>query len=225
MVRKERHIHEGFLGHLTWDPEFPESGTWWYNTRERVFKFYNGQLIILEAEEDTPVEIGGTYTHYDIVPGDALGRPNTNPPTVSDQDNLTLYNFTLNTDRMTFKFPVPLQYDSGPMEISVVWTNDGGGDDNGTNVTWQLQYQTGSEGDIISGNHANSPKWVNDTYTSGFGFVEHHTDYMAIGQADFEDESCMFFRIMAITPPAPALTCEPRLIGICRRYLAKRIFV
>ena len=84
---------------------------------------------------------------------DVFGRPNTNPPIVVDIDNLTLYAFTLNTDKMTLKFPVPWDYVSGDIIFNVYWTNDGGVDDNGKFAKWQLDYQVGTAGDVISGGH------------------------------------------------------------------------
>lgn len=204
----------GFLGFLAVDPVTLVAGDWWFNTTEGVFRFFDGVNTI---------DLAGTYTKRISLAADAFGRPNVNPPNVVDQDNLTLYSFTLNTDRLTAKRPPPADYASGPLEFGVVWTNDGGVDDLNTNVRWQMQYQTGSEGDVISGNHANSPKQVDDVYLSNLGWVEHHTDWMEIAAADFVNEECMYLRFMALTPPVPALTCEPHMLGICIRYTALRM--
>ena len=151
---------------------------------------------------------------------DAFGRPNTNPPNVIDQDNLTLYAFTLNTDSLTVKFPVPWDYASGDIIFNVIWTNDGGVDDNGKNAKWQLDYQVGATGDVISGSHANSPKSVEDAYPSASGFVEAHTGNMTIAAADFAGKQCIFAKLSAVTPAGTALTCEPHLVGICYTYTA-----
>ena len=155
------------------------------------------------------------------VPADAFGRPNLNPPTVVDVDNVTLYSFVLNTDKVTFKLPVPYDYRSGDFEFWVVWTNDGGADDDGRNVKWQLDYQTATEGDPVNGNHANSPKTVEDAYVGAVGHIEHHTDIMTIGSADFAGKLCVYLKLSAVTPTAPALTCDPHLIGVCFRYQVK----
>jgi len=152
------------------------------------------------------------------IPVDQFGRPNLNPPDVVDIDNVTLYEFTLNTDKMTYKFPVPLDYDSGNIEFTVVWTNDGGTDDQNKFVKWQLDYQTAAEGDAINGSHANSPKTVEDEYLSASGWIEYHTAAMTIAAADFAGKSCIFIKISAITPVGAALTCEPHLLGICFNY-------
>jgi len=162
-----------------------------------------------------------TYLDISSIAAEAFGRPNLNPPNIVDIDNVTLYSFTLNVDRMTIKTPIPSDHDFGPLGFSPVWTNDGDTDDNGRNVRWQLDYQVASEGSVISGSHANSPKTSNDTYTSALGWVEHHAPYAEIAEADFTGEQCLYIKISAINPAAPALTCEPHLIGICLRYRAK----
>ena len=154
------------------------------------------------------------------IEADVFGRPNTNPPIVVDIDNLTLYAFTLNTDKMTLKFPVPWDYVSGDIIFNVYWTNDGGVDDNGKFAKWQLDYQVGTAGDVISGSHANSPKVVEDAYSSASGFVEEHTGDMTIAAADFAGKNCIFIKLSAITPAGTALTCEPHLIGMCYTYTA-----
>lgn len=208
-------IRTQYLGPLDADPDTAEltGGQWWYNTTEGEWKFYNGKIVSL---------FGGTYSKTFAIDADEFGRPFTNPPDVVDQDNLTLYSFTLNTDKMTYKFPVPTDYDSGAFEFMVVWTNDGGVDDNGLAVKWQLDYQVGDEGDVISGSHANSPKSTEDTYDSASGWVEHHTDWMSIAEADFSGKLCIFLKLSAVTPTGAALTCEPHLLGMCFRYTAKR---
>lgn len=155
------------------------------------------------------------------IPADQFGRPNTNPPTVVDQDNLTLYSFTLNTDRITFKFPVPFDYDSGSITFLIIWTNDGGTDDLNKYVRWQLDYQTAAEGDVLAGNHVNSPKNVNDQYPSATGWIEVHTNEMEIGADDFTGKACIFIKLSAVTPPPTALSCEPHLLGVCYSYLSK----
>ena len=202
-----------YLGAFAVDPTPTESGQWWYNTTERNWKFYNGEITSL---------FGGTYTKTISIPAEEFGRPFTNPPTVVDQGNLTLYAFTLNTDHMTFKFPVPSDYDSGGLSFFVIWTNDGGIDDNGRNVKWQISYQVASEGDSVDGNHANSPKSVEDAYASALGWIEHHTGLRTIAHGDFIGKFCVFLDLSALTPTPPALTCEPHLIGVCFTYTARR---
>lgn len=163
----------------------------------------------------------GPFSKTVQIAADTFGRPNLNPPNVVDQDTLTLYSFTVDTDRMTYKFPIPYDYSRGNFDFYIIWTNDGGVDDLNKNVQWRLEYQVGDEGDVISGFHANSPKAIVDAYTSALGWVECHTGVMTIAAADFAGKQCVFLRLMAITAPAVILTCEPHLLGMCYTYLAK----
>jgi len=162
----------------------------------------------------------GTFSKTVSIPAEEFGLPNTNPPGIVDQDNLTLYKFTLDTDQVTFKLPVPGDYAGGNIDFSIIWTNDGGVDDNGKAAKWQLDYQVGGEGDVISGSHANSPKNTEDTYASASGWVEHHTGIMTIAVADFSGKLCIFLKLSAVTPTGAALTCEPHLSGMCFTYTA-----
>ena len=173
----------------------------------------------------TPRQIRGTnssspYTKILALPADQFGRPNTNPPTAVDQDNLTLYAFTVNTDHMTAKFPTPVDYVSGAIEFQGIWTNDGGTDDNGKTIKFQLDYQVSAEGESCAGSHANSPKTAEDTYASASGWIEHRTAYVSIAAVDFGSLDCIFAKFSFVTPTGVALTGDPHLLGICMRYLA-----
>jgi len=163
---------------------------------------------------------GGTYTKRLSIGADAFGKPAANVPTVVDQDNITLYAFTVNTDLMTYKMPVPADYASGDLLITAIWTNDGGVDDLNKNVRAQMDYQISAEGEIVSGSHANSPKNVNDAYTSNAGFIDCRTGAMTIAAADFAIGDCVFWKISFVTAPVTALTCEPHLVGMCIQYTA-----
>lgn len=205
-----------YLGSLAVDPTPTETGQWWYNTTERNWKFFNGEITAL---------LGGTFTRTVSISADEFGRPSTDPPTVVLQDNVILYSFALDKDSMEYKFPIPSDYHSGALDFWVVWTNDGGVDDQNRNAKWQLDYQTATEGDAVSGSHANSPKSVEDTYTSASGWIEHHSDHMSIAEADFTDKFCVYVKISAVTPVGTALTCDPHLLGLCFSYTAKRYVV
>ena len=157
-------------------------------------------------------------TRLTAIPADQLGKPAANNPVIVDQANLTLYEFTLNTDIMTYKFPIPIDYKDGDILFYVVWTNDGGVDDQNKFAKWQLDYQVGTEGDVIDGSHGNSPKSVEDEYLSASGWVEHHTEYMTIEAADFTGKTCIYLKLSAVTPAGTALTCSPHLLGICFLY-------
>ncbi len=208
-------LRTGYLGILAADPASADlvSGQWWYNSTELNWKFYNGDVTIL---------FGGTFTKERHILGSEFGRPNTNPPGIVDQDNLTLLSFTVNTDKLTYEFDVPDDYAEGPIDFHVEWTNDGGADDDGKNVKWQIDYQVGNVGDAISGSHANSPKTVEDTYASVLGWILHHTAVMSIGAADFDGKHAIYLKVSAVTAPATALSCEPHLTSLHMTYKAKR---
>jgi len=163
---------------------------------------------------------GATYLKTVSIAADALGKPAANNPTVKDQDNVTLYSFAVNTDFLTYKMPVPADYASGGLKLNVVWTNDGGNDDNEKNVRAQFDYQVSAEGEAVSGSHDNSPKNVNDTYTSALGWIEHRSAYVTIADADFDANDCIYVKVSFVTAPATALTGTPHLIGVCLQYIA-----
>lgn len=180
---------------------------------------YNSTLIYFSPRQSR----GGNEVYYQKLvnmPVESLGRPNTNPPDVIDQANLRLLKFAVNTDSVSIKMVKPYDWVTGALELGVVWTNDGGVDDLNKNVRVQMDYQTGSEGDVIDGSHTNSPKNVNDAYVSNAGWVECHTDFMTMAQADFENEQCIYCKFSFVTAPDTILSCEPHMIGICVRYNA-----
>jgi len=178
---------------------------------------YRSNLIVFSPRQIRG-NAGAFYVKTTSIPADELGRGAANNPTVVDQGNLTLYAFTVNTDFLTYKFPVPSDYATGGLKFNAVWTNDGGTDDQNKNVRVQFDYQIGAEGDSIDGSHNNSPKNVNDTYTSASGWIEHHSDYVTIAESDFTGKECVYVKVSFVTAPETALSCDPHLIGICFRY-------
>ncbi len=164
-----------------------------------------------------------TYTKRVSLPAEVFGKAAATTPTIVTLDNLTLYAFTLNADLMTFKFSLPGDYDSGPLRFNVIWTNDGGADDNGLNVRWQFDFQVSTEGGILSGSHTDSPKTAEDTYLGAQGNVEMRTPFIEIPAEDFVGQECVFIKLTAVTPVGAALTCNPRLVGICFAYTASRV--
>lgn len=162
----------------------------------------------------------GTYSKEVKVPAAQFGLPPDNPPTIVDQDNITLYKFTVDTDRMFYLLDIAEDYASGDIGIIIMWTNDGGADDNGKNVKWQIDYQVSGAGDPVSGSHA-GPKSVEDAYASDSGWIEHHTAAMAIAAADFSGKHHILLKLSAVEAPAVVLTCEPHLICMCYYYTAK----
>lgn len=227
-------LKEGYIGRSDWA----------FTTGDRVYVSENAAGELTQTAPSNPVniiqEIGiaassklvwfsprqvigsasPEFTKTVQVSADELGRGAANNPTVVDRDNITLYSFTVNTDFMTYKLPIPSDYASGGLKFNVVWTNDGGVDDQNKNVRAQFDYQTATEGDVVSGSHGNSPKNVNDTYTSGAGWIMHYSDYVTIAEADFTGKTCIFLKVSFVTAPPTVLTCEPHLVGVCLQYSA-----
>lgn len=181
-----------------------------------------GGWNISNIDEVDGKDVGGTHVRIHQMDTSHLGKNPTNPPVVVVQDNVILYEFTVDTDEIHASLPIPHDYASGDLNFSVVWTNDGGVDDNGLNVEWQLSYQTATEGDAVNGSHANSPKTIVDTYTSDSGWIEHHSGVMTIASADFSGKVCIIVKISAITTADP-LSCEPHLMGVCLTYIAHNV--
>ncbi len=144
----------------------------------------------------------------------ALGRPNVNPPNIVIQDNIELLAFSVGTDRVFYDWDVPNNYAGGDLQIQAEWTNDGGVDDDGLDVKVQIDYQTFEMGDPVSGSHANSPKSIEDTYTSASGWIFHVTGSMTIAAADFAGKHGVAMKISFVAPAGGALTAEPHLVGV-----------
>lgn len=184
--------------------------------------------LLKSFSEESSEDIFNPYVIRNMsLSAETFGRPNLNPPSQVEQDNLILYSFTLDTDKIFFKFAIPfdIHIGDGSVGISMAlrWTNDGGVDDDGKNVLWRFDYQLGKSGTPISGSYVNSPKYVGDTYDGASGWLEHQTDFIVIPDSEFVGQECIFVKVSAITPTAPALTCEPHLIGACMKYMASRL--
>lgn len=162
-----------------------------------------------------------TRTEILHITASALGRPNTNPPTTVLQDNTEMMAFTVGTDQIFYGWEVPEEYDSGDLVLNIHWTNDGGTDDQNLDVKVQIDYQTYADGDAISGSHANSPKSIEDTYTSASGWIMHSSGNMTIAAADFVTEHIIAMKISFVAPAGAALTSDPHLLALMVAYTAK----
>ena len=166
-------------------------------------------------------ELGVTKVEHEHLSTGLLGKKNLGPPDIVIQDNTKMLAFTVDTDDFFYSWEVPLDYAGGGLGVVIHWTNDGGADDNGKNVKFQLNYQTfGENSDSIAGSHANSPKTVSDAYTSDVGWVSHTSPTMTIVDGNFADKHEITFRGRFITADATVLTCEPHLISVGLTYLA-----
>lgn len=159
-------------------------------------------------------EMGVTKTEHEHLSTGLLGWPNISPPSIVIQDNTKMLAFTVNSDDFFYAWTVPDDYAGGGLKVVIHWTNDGGVDDNGKNIKFQLSYQVYSDGDSIAGDHANSPKTADDTYTSDVGWGPHTSPFMTIAHADIAGKHAISIRGMFITADPTALTCEPHLLSV-----------
>jgi len=157
-------------------------------------------------------QIDDTRPHGDHIPAEKFGRPNTNPPDVVTVDNTLMLEFDVDTDIVHYKWEVSPHYVPGTDIVLLFhWTNDTGLDDNGKKIRIQVEYLAVTDGDVLSGSHANSPRTIDDTYTSDLGSVFHTTGNLTIPAADFAGKHEIQFKVMFVTAPATELTGKPRL--------------
>ncbi|GAI86369.1 unnamed protein product [marine sediment metagenome] len=180
-------------------------------------------MTFLDGKERTFVALTDTtivkHVHLDVgrfkIPADPA-------PAVVVQDNVAMLSFAQNgTESAYLRWVIPDDYAGGDLTIIIVWTNDGGVDDNGKNVKWQLNYQvvTGP-GASIEGDHANSPKTINDTYTSDTKHLVHMTDPTTLAAADFAGDHGIVFRLTAVVADPTQLTGEALFLGAAINYTA-----
>ena len=162
-----------------------------------------------------------TFTHSIHVGVGTVRVPGAAAPDVVVQDNAVLLSFNQNdTESAYLSWAIPTDYAGGDLTIMIHWTNDGGTDDNGKNVLWEINYQSMANGDVVSGSHANSPKTAADTYTSASGWIFHTTPMMTIAAADFAGDMQIEFRVTALAAAATQLTGESHLIAMMFTYLS-----
>lgn len=160
-----------------------------------------------------------TRPHIEHVQAGKFGRPNTNPPDVVTVDNSLLLEFDVNTDITHYKWEISDHYVPGTdLTLMFHWTNDGGVDDNTKNIKIQIAYKPVTDGDVISGSHANSPRHIDDAYTSDLGSVFHTTGSITIPAADFAGKHQIEMKFMFVTADVTALTGKPRLDAMMLTY-------
>jgi len=166
-------------------------------------------------------ELGVTRTVHRHLSTGLLGKPGVGAaPEIVIQDNAKLLAFTVNTDSFFYEWTIPTNYAGGGLEVAIHWTNDGDTDDLNKNIKFELSYQVYSIGGSIAGSHANSPKVVDDAYTSGAGWVPHTAPSMTIAHADIVGQHAVHLKGMFITADATVLSCEPHLISISKTFEA-----
>ncbi len=185
--------------------------------KQEVGYAYGATYMLFDPKSMKQVDI--TRSHYEHIQAGKFGRPNTNPPDIVTVDNALLLEFDVNTDIVHYKWEVSEHYVTGTdLTINFHWTNDTGVDDNGKNVKIELYYLPVSDGDVLSGSHGNSPRHIDDAYTSDLGSVFHTTEDITIPAADFAGKHQIEMKIMFVTADATALTGKPRLDSMRMGY-------
>lgn len=163
-----------------------------------------------------------TYTRYVHLNTAHFKIPAAGAPAVNVQDNTVMLGFNQNDSESIFmSWAVPTDYAGGDLSMTIHWTNDGGVDDNGKNVRWEINYQTVvSPGGSIAGDHANSPKLLNDTYTSATGHLEHTTGTATIAAADFALAHHVHIRLTALVAAATQMTGDSQFLEMELEYTA-----
>ena len=165
--------------------------------------------------------ISPTYTQRLHVGIGTFKIPAAGAPDVFVQDNTVMLSFNPNgTEDSYISWEIPPDYAGGDLEVLLHWTNDGGVDDNGKNIRLQLNYQSMVNTTVVSGNHANSPKTINDTYTSASGWIFHTTDAATIAAADFSTQHQINFRLTAIAAAVTQMTGEVHILAMMLQYSA-----
>jgi len=167
-------------------------------------------------------DVGATYTKHEHIDLGLFKIPAAATPNIVAQDNAIIFFFNQNgSEHVHLRWPKGARnYAGGDLKIFAHWTNDGGVDDNGKNVRWEISYQVVTSGGSIAGNHANSPKTINDTYTSDTGHLEHTSPAATIAAADFASAHGIIMKFTAIVPADTALTGEAGLLGFALEYEA-----
>ena len=162
-----------------------------------------------------------TYTKQVHIGVGTFKIPAAGAPNVQVQDNTVMFSFNQNdTEDAYLSWRVASDYAGGDLTISIHWTNDGGTDDNGKNVLWEVNYQSMTDGDAVSGSHANSPKTAADTYTSASGRIFHTTPDMVIAAADFASKMQINFQLTALAAAPTQLTGESQFVSMMLSYKA-----
>ena len=162
-----------------------------------------------------------TYTRRLHIGIGVFRLPAAGAPDVFVQDSTVMFSFNQNdTESAYFSWEIPIDYAGGDLDVFIHWTNDGGVDDNGKNVLWEVNYQTMADTTVVSGNHANSPKTAADTYTSASGWIFHTSPTMTIAAADFAALHQIEFRLTALAAAPTQLTDESHFIAMMLEYTA-----
>ena len=168
----------------------------------------------------------GTRTEHIHWTASELGKNVTNPPVVVHFGICKVLKFTVNTDKVSYKFLVPDDYASGDLTIHLNWTRSTtGSDESGKTVKWQIKNLVinGTSEEIATGE--NTDDTIQDSYTSSSETdkICYQTEDITIAVAEFAAEEIVILEIMAVTVDSGTPLSEPALVSLGFEYTAYKV--
>jgi len=175
--------------------------------------------------DDGEVISSDTFTEHIHIPASELGRNVTNPPIVNSYGICKVAEFTVDTDKVKYKWLVPTNYASGDITVHVNWTRSTTGDDESAEtVKWQIKNLAinGTSEEVATGENTDA---VQDAYTSSSTTdkIGYETDPITIAAAEFAIGEIILFEIMAVTVDSGTPLTEPALISLGFTYTAYKV--
>ena len=173
-----------------------------------------------------PSLAAGTYTEHIHITSSELGKNVTNPPVVDHYGITKVAEFTVNTDKVSYKYLIPLTYASGDLSIHLNWTRSTtGGDESGKTVKWQVKNLVinGTSENCNSGEITNDA--IQDVYdaSSTTTQIVYQTESITIGSAEFTNGELLIIEIMAVTVDSGVALSEPALVSIGFEFTSNKV--
>jgi len=167
----------------------------------------------------------GTRTAHEHWTASELGKNVTNPPVVDHFGICKVLKFTVNTDKISYKFLIPDDYASGDLLIHINWTRSTTGtDESGKTVKWQVKNLVinGTSEEIASGENTDAIQDVYDS-SSTTDKICYQSGNITIAAAEFSAEELIIMEIMAVTVDSGVALSEPALVSLGFEYTAYKV--
>ena len=167
----------------------------------------------------------GTRTQHVHWTASELGKNKTNPPAVNQYGICKVVEFTVNTDKVHYKFLVPDDYASGDFLIHINWTRSTtGSDESGKTVKWQIKNLVinGTSDEWATGENTDTVQDVYDS-SSETDKIVYETGDMTIAAAEFSAEELVILEIMTVTVDSGVALSEPALVSLGYNYTAHKV--
>ena len=168
----------------------------------------------------------GTFTRHVHWTASNLGKNVTHPPVVDHYGITKVLKFTVNTDKVSYKWLIPDDYASGDLTLHINWTRSTTGTDESTDtVNWQVKnlVVNGTSEEIAAGE--NTDDTIQDAYTSSSTTdkICYETEDITIAAGEFSAGELLIMEIMAITVGSGTPLSEPAIISVGLHYTAYRV--